>query len=311
MKFVIERGEKYISKLKKLLELNYQFNINKIIPGDRGLDGETWVVFAEKDKFFVKIDYSANKFKEFKKSLSVINYLNSSGIDCVNEIVKTKNNKNYIKFNERYLAVFKFIDGNVDYNYPYLEIIKLLLPIYHLKPNGRVIKKEKFKTKKLIYKLEKNIKKAKHDEKLNDFLNDYSLNIENYITQLKELTKKINFKTQKFITHGDACVNVMIDKKPILIDWDDVLIAPLERDCWFFMDYKYKIKNINNLLKKNGINYVLSSDLLAYYAYKSAIIYLNEDITKYLETHNSEIIEGIKDIFEGWVYKKISCYKNR
>ena len=51
--------------------------------------------------------------------------------------------------------------------------------------------------------------------------------------------------------------------------------------------------------------------MLAYYAYKSIIIYLNNDIEKYLKLKNQESLNDIEDIFEGWVFKKINSLNKR
>ena len=49
-----------------------------------------------------------------------------------------------------------------------------------------------------------------------------------------------------------------------LIDWDDAMITPPERDCWFFMDYPEKIKDINKFFKKKKFDYELSKEMLLY-----------------------------------------------
>lgn len=310
MKFIVERNQEYLEKLKLILNKNYHFTVNEIKPASRGVDGETWIIFTTSEKVFVKIDYSNNNDK-FLESLKVIELLNKKGLTFINEIIKTKRNKSYIKFNNRTLVVFKYIDGKINYNYPYLKLMKLLIEIYKLNITNKV-PKEDFKIKQLIKSVNKNILKAKENLKLNELLNNYQENINEYISCLQKYYKKINKKALKVITHGDACVNVMVGEQISLIDWDGALIAPIERDCWFFMDYKHKIKNINNLLKNNGINYEISNDMLAYYAYKSALIYLNDDIEKYLSLENEDILSDIKDIFEGWVFKKISAtYKRK
>ena len=310
MNCYVERDKKYLEKLKKYLNKNYNFIVKEIKPASRGMEGETWVVTTSSDIFFVKINFLSRVNKNFIKSVDAIDILNEKGINNINEIIKTKKNENYIKFNKKVLVVFKYIDGKIDYNYPYLKLMKLLINIY--KTNIKTeIPTENFKIDKLLNRLNINLLKAQKYLKLNNLLNKYQVNIQKYVRELKKYYEKIDKTTLKVITHGDVCVNVMVGTKVFLIDWDEILLAPIERDCWFFMDYKYKIKNINNLLKKNNIDYTISIDMLAYYAYKSSIIYLNNDIEKYFELESIGILDDIKEVFEGWVFKKISSLDRR
>lgn len=310
MKKLVERNKEYLKELNKQLSENYGFIINQINPASRGMDGETWIVTTSTDKFFIKINYSGVNNKNFIKSLNAIELLNKKNVGNINEIIKTKNNKNYIKFKNKILVVFKYIDGKIDYNYPYLKLMKLLVNIY--KVNVKFgIPRENFRINKLLKRLNNNLLKAQKFYELNNVLSNYQINIQKYVKELKKYYKKIDKKSLKVVTHGDDCVNIMVGNDVSLVDWDGILLAPIERDCWFFMDYKYKIKNINNLLKNNNINYRISRNMLAYYAYKSIIIYLNNDIEKYLKLKNQESLNDIEDIFEGWVFKKINSLNKR
>lgn len=305
MKFSVKRDKKYLDDLKGNIEANYLIKINKMEEGSRGVDGETWILHTDNEKLFVKIDYSANNTHKFLKSLKAINFLNKNKIDYINELVLTKKNKTHITFNKKTLALFKFIHGEIDYQYPYLKIMELLLPIYKINPRGSKIKKEDFKINKLLKALDKNLEKSKEDKRLDKVIKKYESNIEDYINNLKKYYKLINKKGLKVITHSDACVNVMVGDTIKLIDWDDAMITPPERDCWFFMDYPEKIKDINKFFKKKKFDYELSKEMLLYYGYKMALIYLNDDLDKYLELKDKDILNDIKDIFEGWVNKKI------
>jgi len=311
MKFSVKRDKKYLENLKSSIEDNYLIKINNIEEGSRGFDGETWILYTDDEKLFVKIDYSANNTKKLLKSLRVINFLNDSGIDYVNELILNKDQKTHITFNKKTLAIFKFIDGEIDYQYPYLKIMELLLPIYKLNFKRSKIKKEDFKIKRLIKDLRNKLEKLKADNKANKVINKYEIKINDYIFNLKKHYQLIDKKGLKVITHSDACVNVMVGDTIKLIDWDDAMITPPERDCWFFMDYPEKIEDINKFFKKNKFDYELSKEMLLYYGYKMALIYLNDNLDKYLELKDKNLLNDIKDIFEGWVNKKIEGFNDK
>ena len=110
MNCYVERDKKYLEKLKKYLNKNYNFIVKEIKPASRGMEGETWVVTTSSDIFFVKINFLSRVNKNFIKSVDAIDILNEKGINNINEIIKTKKNENYIKFNKKVLVVFKYID---------------------------------------------------------------------------------------------------------------------------------------------------------------------------------------------------------
>jgi len=72
-----------------------------------------------------------------------------------------------------------------------------------------------------------------------------------------------------FITHGDMPGNLMIDEKDkiYIVDWDDILMAPIERDWWIYLDTKEHIKDIAYIFKMHGINWKFNRDYYNYYVY--------------------------------------------
>ncbi|MFQ9992376.1 hypothetical protein [Ruthenibacterium lactatiformans] len=71
-----------------------------------------------------------------------------------------------------------------------------------------------------------------------------------------------------YITHGDAGGNFFVSgDKAFLLDWDDVLLAPPERDAWVmgFRDWARCL--FQRSLREQGIEYSLKPERLAYYSY--------------------------------------------
>ena len=311
MKFNVDRDKEYIEKLQDVINCQYNLKINKIVESSRGVDGETWIAYSNKNKYFIKIAYYNSHKKKFINSINTLNILNKNNIRNINKVIKTKLLQDYIDFEGGMLAIYSFVDGSIDYNHPYNKIIKYLTPIYKLDDDISMLKYEDFNVDGLINTTKENIKSAKKDKTLNKILSKYSNLLSDYFIKLGYYYSKVDKNSKMFITHGDACVNVMVsDNRACLIDWDDTLVAPIERDCWFFIDSYDKITYINEYLDKNGVDYTLSYGLLAFYAYKSALVYLNEAISKYFEIKNNDILIEIEEILNGWVSKKIESINN-
>lgn len=51
----------------------------------------------------------------------------------------------------------------------------------------------------------------------------------------------------------------------------------------------------------------MCNDLLSYYAYKSFVIYLTDDINKYIELSDDTILKDIQDLFNGWVRQRMNA----
>ena len=298
--------DKYINKLKNEINKKYNLNIDRVTSSTRGVDGETWKIYSGKKKYFVKIAYYSSHKKRYINSINTLNYLNKHKIKNINKVINTISGENYIDFNGGLLAIYSFVNGSIDYNYPYDKIMELLIPVYKIEDNLRGFTKEDYNISSFLERFNDTIELSKTNNDCYSVVSKYNDLLANYIDKLEYYYSKIDKNRKMYITHGDACVNVMRTKnKDTLIDWDDTLVAPIERDCWFFADNDKKINNINNYLKNNNIDYVLSYDLLAYYAYKNALQYLIEAISKYFETNNKELLDEVETILNGWVRKKI------
>ncbi len=311
MNYSVSRNKLYEKELIDCINENYGLGINGLKEASRGVDGETWIAFSKNKKFFIKISYYRNHKKRFINSINTLNLLNDNGIKNINSIVKNIFNKNYVRFNKGIMAIYTFVAGQVDFKISYKVVIEHLVPIYKINSSLKKLKQEDYNIDNIFSNLDNANRLAKNDENLRKYLSKYKVLISDYCEKLKFYNSKINKQGKKFITHGDACVNIMVHNNKIcLIDWDDTLVAPIERDCWFFIDYNSKIDYINKYLVKNGIDYSLSKDMLAYYAYKSALSYVNDIIEKYIETKNKELLGEIDDIFNGWVKDKILSINN-
>ena len=311
MKYNVARNDKYILKLKTELEKKYGLNIQQIEAGSRGVDGETWVIFLSRSrKVFAKIAYMQGHKERLKNSTIAVNYMIQRGITNINKILLTKDEQSYMEFNDGILCLFDFIDGDIDFNIPYERVLENLIEVYKIGDND-VILRENFEIESIIEKLKQliDIESRKNDE-LGQLLKKHKEQLNVDMSILKKAQKLINKDGKKYITHGDACVNIIKGShQDYLIDWDDALVAPIERDCWFFMNSREKIININKILLKNNIDYELSNEMLVFYAYKSYIIYLNDDIEKYIQTGNKDVLNDIEDLFDGWVRERMESIK--
>ncbi len=71
-----------------------------------------------------------------------------------------------------------------------------------------------------------------------------------------------------YLTHGDAGGNFFIrNGRNYILDWDEVMYAPLERDAWVMGCYGWARELFQDTLKANKIPYQLRLERLAFYCY--------------------------------------------
>ena len=115
--------------------------------------------------------------------------------------------------------------------------------------------------------------------------------------------------SHRYITHGDAGGNVIKNgERFYIVDWDEPVIAPPERDAWFCLHWDWAVKAFNDAMRKNNIDYVLRPERLGYYCYNSFFWYLTKELDFYLEygDESGELTQIIAaDVENSWIYENI------
>jgi len=290
-----------MQEFQKLLCDNYDIEVQSLDLAPRGFVGETYVVRTSKEKYFLKIFKNNRYFVNVLQSLPVLKELNELGITYINYPIPTKTDDLYIEHEDRYYILFNYIEGQNTWDYDKYEVYKHLIEIH--KSTDKIkspVKREDFR---IEYEeiFEETLMSYKDIPLIATYLDEVLKHWESF-KKLSYILKNQSFKM--YLTHGDAFGNIIKDKNDLyIIDWDDLLLAPLERDIWFF----YEDESIVNLYKETFLNFYIDKDLFLYYIYKRFF----EDLLGFLEllykedTNKEEIIEEIKKDCFDWTYKLI------
>lgn len=108
-----------------------------------------------------------------------------------------------------------------------------------------------------------------------------------------------------YLTHGDAGGNFFIGNgKNYILDWDEAMYAPIERDAWVMGCYDWARKLFNDTLKANHIPYRLREERLAFYCYHMYFYYLVEFLMAHpICDKSQQIAEYLKT--DGWIKSRI------
>ena len=290
-----------MQELKNLLTQNYAISVQSIKLAPRGFVGETYIVNAKNNKYFLKIFKKNRYFVNVLQSLLGLQELKELGFDHINYPLSTKQDFLYFKDDDKYYVLFNYIEGDNSSTEDKYEVYKELIKIHKVTDKIKSpIKKENFQIE-FESVFEKTLMKYKNIQLLSSHLEDILIHWQSF----KTLTRIIREKSlDRYLTHGDAFGNTIKNNEGLfIIDWDDLLLAPLERDLWFF----YQDKKVINLYAKEFPGFHIDRDLILYYIYNRFF----DDLLGFLEQLESEnvnkedLIKNIKKDCFDWTYQLI------
>jgi len=292
----IYRDNAYIECLTNFIRREYQLEPLSISPAKRGYYGETWRLEASDASYFLKLVYPAAHKSVYKRSFHIIQHLCDHGINFISRIVKTTDGRLFTQFDSAVLGVFDWINGeNIQNDRTKIEEYRMLAKVYTVAPCDISIPHEDFSGNSAVKFFEQwNILQ---DKQLCSLFEKNRAKIEHRAARLKRFSDLCRGDTANFcITHGDAGGNLIENgDRYFIVDWDNPIFAPMERDAWFCMSWDWAMTAFNDALRENGINYTLRSERLAYYCYDFFFFYLNA----YLDA--STQADTVEEYIDGWI----------
>ncbi|MCL2408819.1 MAG: phosphotransferase [Oscillospiraceae bacterium] len=304
------------------LETKYRFVIIAFAPAPRGFVAETFCLTTNKGKYFLKIISNLRLIGNMPLSLKV-QYKLAECLDYIPSPIKTIDGEFvWTSSDNKSISLYTYIEGkpnkaDSDGNpYGAEEDFSTFLPlaagIYDLKIICDMT--EMFPIwLKAEFEIFLNGDMPLSDEVFS-YVSSHRAFIEDKWNEYKQMCERLSGTTNDFyITHGDMPGNLMIDDngKLYIIDWDDIKLAPIERDFWGYMDNAANIQKITEMLADNGIAWTFSQDYYFYYVYTRFF----DDLYGYMEldsmkTEDSSICaRKIKTEVFDWLVPLMSCIK--
>ena len=292
-----ERTASYRKALAGFIEKEYRLPVISLTPASRGFYGETWRLESGERRCFVKLVYFAEYQPVYARSFRVMDFLGRKGIDFISTIVRTADGRLYTRFDGAVLGVFDWIDGeNLETNETKIPEYQMLAMVYAVSLDGLAIPREDFSGKSA-----------------DAFFRQWGLTKDrDTLSPLEQNRTKLEYRADRlqhfaglcrgdtsgfYITHGDAGGNFLVSGgRYFLVDWDDALLAPPERDAWVmgFCDWARCL--FQKSLRQQGIVYTLRPERLAYYGYYMFFFWLTwlircadaEETAAFLEEYGGE-----------------------
>lgn len=300
----IIRSEEYKHLLRGFIKHEYGIEAVDITPAKRGYYGETWRLNTVDTSYFLKLVYPALHMGIYENSFSIIQHLCNHGIDFISRIVKSKNCGLSTHFDGAVLGVFDWIDGeHIETDATKIPEYQMLAKVYTVPSNGLSIPREDFSGKSANKFFEQ--WNVLNDKQLLSLLEKNRVKLEHRAERLKYFAEICKDDIAGFvITHGDAGGNLIVNgDKYFIVDWDNPILAPPERDAWVMCSRDWARDAFQNALRQNGILHTLRLERLAYYCYYFFFFYL----TAYLDGFTlTDTIREIEEYIDGWIESSIN-----
>ena len=307
----VPRDDEYFVRLKDVISKEYKLNIVDIKPAKRGYFGETWQLVAPDACYFAKLDHIPRHQNIFKNSLPVVDYLCNSGIDFINKVIRTQSGELCAAFDSAILGIFEWIDGeNIETDETKAPEYLLLCDVFKLTKQGFDIPVIEFSNTAALefYGKWERLKASPRStarDKVLWILERHSESLSHFLLRLSHFSQLCQAEAPDFyLTHGDAGGNLLVSNdRFFIVDWDEVMYAPLERDAWVMSCREWAVKLFNDTLEKKGIPYTLRTERLAFFCYHMFFHYLNGFMDDFALHGQAHELEGY---FSGsWVWERV------
>ena len=300
-----ERNSDYISRLSEFISREYQIKPVTLTPAKRGFYGETWRVdIAENTSYFLKLVYPELHKSLYERSFPIIQHLCDHGIDFISRIIKTKGGNLFTRFDNAVLGVFDWIDGeNIETDATKIPEYQMLAKVYTVSAHGISIPREDFSGKfadKFFGQWN-----TVNDKQVRLLFEKNRVKLEYRAMRLKKFAELCKSNTTDFvITHGDAGGNLLVSgDKYFIVDWDNPILAPPERDAWVMCCHSWAVKLFNDTLRQNGIAYTLRPQRFAFYCYHMLFYYLGEFLEDVISHGDTTELKGF--LAESWIWERV------
>lgn len=285
-----KRDNGFALQLQQCIDAHYPALNARIHPSPKnGFYGEIWELHSQQERFIVKLDTSSRHQRVYDRNLPVLPYLWDQGVRHIPRIVPTCEGALRVYFAEGVLVVFSYVPGeHLQVGQHEDLLFDGLTRVYRVPPPD-FLAREHFSPQAerdvSIYLTTLTTFPHQAASDIARVMRDNLPLISQAATRLQYFAARCMGDDSGFLlTHGDPKGNGLLHEGQVsLIDWDDPLYAPPERDAWHYLTSAGAVDSFNEALSHNGIHYTLRQERLAYYGYAMFFQYLREGLACFFD----------------------------
>jgi spectinomycin phosphotransferase len=293
-----------LQRIIDCLNANYGIAVNRLTLLPLGADRNASVYKAETRgslSYFVKLKRS----HRYDMSVAILALLHASGIQQIIPPIKTTDGEVTQHIDDFTLTVYPFVDGQNGFCYnltddQWVALGKVLRRVHEFDVPSSIkdsIRREVYSSKwrQAVRSLLVQIDETPTGNELQGFLKQHRAAIHRLVDRAESLSQKIQEQSPEFVLcHSDIHGgNVLIDGKGAIyiVDWDEPIMAPKERDLMFIGG---GVANTWNNPREEVFFYKgygkthINRAILAYYRHERIV----EDIAEYGQALLLTSVEG-------------------
>jgi Ser/Thr protein kinase RdoA (MazF antagonist) len=304
------------------LERHYGIQPNELVAAPRGFAAETYFVETANQSYFLKIMNNPRRQNSFKHGLQVTDALIRHGIPYIPSLFKTGSGQLWFDNGQAVAALFTRIDAKHTYNYNREDVFRKLAHIYQVTKQiaeHEVFLKETFNDQFIeAYEQERstfmnNHLATKEAAAIKGILEPYA----EFLASCGERAASIvtacrAHRSPFYLTHSDYTNNVMVSDsgEHYLIDFDEALLGPIERDGFLCMASQNEESRLwLHIMQETFPDYEPIAEYILYYLFERFMI----DLTTFMqesrhhpdEEHRRRLVGSTKEYLLGWLYPMI------
>jgi spectinomycin phosphotransferase len=230
--------EELISNLEEI----YKLHVQKCIPGPRQVVAETYIVDASTGKqYFCKIIDNPLLIPDIIQSLPVIEQMHQNGINKIGRPIASSKGL-YFHIGNSLVVVYDFLHVTQGTNYNLFTLGNMVAKVHAVTPKiTAVAPKESFEfpnQKFFNESFEAALKSQSADivsKELKKLLQLHEADVRRYLAEFFKIAQICKENRRPLVlTHGDIVNNILVMAPDdiYIIDWDEMRLAPAERDIF-------------------------------------------------------------------------------
>lgn len=299
------------------IERHYNLKIKQATPGPRQFVAETYILDCEDgEQYFCKIVDKPLFMPDIIAGLPAVEEMKNLGVDRISYPIRGRPGLHFF-LDDRLIFLMNYIPAPQSYDYSLFAFGKLTAQIHAVSGKMQIPVPTEcfaFPDRELFdERLERGLKAVVDDPVLSEFqkvLKRNEGNIRQLIEEFNRLAKICGKKIRPLVlTHGDAPGNVLMKSFDdiYIIDWDELMLAPPERDIWMVDHHPEFMEGYRSVLPDFAPDMDMRSFCMLRYYFRTTMHYFSEILkdSLYADERLDYLKKYEEEITTGWMMPKL------
>lgn len=316
-------------RYKDLLEAHYGIQVTGIREAPRGFAGETYFVdTAGGPSLFFKIMRDPRRYAFFLHGLQVTEALKAEGIGFIPSLIPTADGERNIMTGGAPAALYERLDARHTWDFDREDAFRKLAAIY--KASERFPERGRFWQESFGDGFIARFERQWRDFAENQPATEEAVRIRQliephgeFLSRCPEIAARATAASRKAgtafrLTHSDFTNNVLVadNDEQFLIDFDEAMFGPLERDGFMCVAPEDDISGLwHEVMEEAFPGYRSNPAFIRYYLYERFMVdlatFMHESVHHPDPRHRAKLVDSTRDYLVEWMLPILQRWENR